>query len=118
MHGDRIKNIDKCNVTAVCPMCFEIENWEHVIFFSENKDDRDEWITMVGKKLKRAEQCKHVGSNEKEFVEEILRDIIKYFNDDENCYANQQTIGCKDIFRGVIVKEWIVGNECGVNFHN
>ena len=38
MHGDRIKDIDKCNVTIVCPMCFEAENWEHVIKCSKNID--------------------------------------------------------------------------------
>ena len=54
MYGDRIKNIDKCNVTAACPMCFETENWEHVINCSKNKDESDERIIMVGKILKRA----------------------------------------------------------------
>ena len=43
---------------------------------------------------------------------------MKYFNDDDNYYANQQIIGYKDVFRGVIVKEWVVGNEYGVNLHN
>ena len=49
MHGDRIKNIDKFNVTETCPMCFETENWEHAIKWSKNKDDIDEWMTMVAK---------------------------------------------------------------------
>ena len=49
MYGERIKDVDKCNVTAVCPMYFETENWEHVIKCYENKDERDEWINMVGK---------------------------------------------------------------------
>ena len=49
MCGDRIKNIDKCNATEASPMCFETENWEHVIKCSKNKEERDEWIIMVGK---------------------------------------------------------------------
>ena len=48
----------------------------------------------------------------------MLRDEIKYFKDVENYYTNQQIIRHKEIFRGVIVKEWITGNEHGVNFHN
>ena len=118
MCGNRIKKIDKYNVTAACPMCFETENWERATKCSKNKDDRDEWMSMVSKQLKRAEEHKHAGSNEKEIVEEMLRCAIKCFNDDENYHTNQQMIGHKDMFRGVVVKEWIVGNECGVNFHN
>ena len=49
MHGDRIKDVDKFNVTAACPTCFETEHWEYVIKCFNNEDDRDEWITMVGK---------------------------------------------------------------------
>ena len=55
MCGDRIKDIYKCNGTAACPMCFESENWEHVIKCYKNKDERDEWINVVGKKLKGVE---------------------------------------------------------------
>ena len=48
----------------------------------------------------------------------MLRDINNHFNDDDNYYAYQQIIPCDDMFRGVIVKEWIVGNAYDVNFHN
>ena len=72
------------------------------------------------KKVKGTEQCKHAGANEKEIVEEMLKDLINHFNDDEDYHANRQTIKYKDMFRGVIVKELIVGNEHCVNFdiHN
>ena len=50
IHGDRIKDMDKCNITEVCTMCFETENWEHVIKCHKNKDERDEWTNVVGKK--------------------------------------------------------------------
>ena len=48
----------------------------------------------------------------------MLRDAINYFKDDENVYTNQQIIRHKDTFRGVIVKEWIAGNEHDVSYHN
>ena len=38
----------------------------------------------------------------------MLGDINKYFHNDNNPYANQQLIGFKDLFKGVIAKEWIV----------
>ena len=66
IHGDIIRNICKCNVTVVCPISFETENWEHVMKCSTNKNDWDEWITKVGEKLKRAKQHKHAGADEKE----------------------------------------------------
>ena len=55
---------------------------------NKNKDKRDEWIKVVEKKVKGIEQCKHAGANEKEIVEEMMKDIIKYFNDDEEFYTN------------------------------
>ena len=42
-HGDRIRKIDNCNATPVCPACFENENWDHVITCFKNKDNREEW---------------------------------------------------------------------------
>ena len=38
MCGDRIKDIDKCNVTAACLMYFKTKIWEHAIKYSKNKD--------------------------------------------------------------------------------
>ena len=51
------------------------------------------------KKVKGTEQHEHAGTNEKEIVEEITKDIINHFNDDEDLCTNQQTIGFKDGFR-------------------
>ena len=47
----------------------------------------------------------------------MLNDANKYFNKDNNHYANQQLIGCKDLFRGVIVIEWVIRNQSKINFH-
>ena len=47
----------------------------------------------------------------------MLKDINKCFNDDNDYYANQQLIGCNDTFRGVVVKEWVMGNNNSINFH-
>ena len=47
----------------------------------------------------------------------MLKDIDKYFNNNDDYYINQQLIGCRDLFRGVIVKEWVMGNYNYINFH-
>ena len=44
MHGERIKLIDKKNRHAVCPMCNEIETWEHVMLCEKQKEKRVEWL--------------------------------------------------------------------------
>ena len=45
---------------------------------------------MVEKKVKGKDQHKHVGANEKEIVEEIMKFMINHFNDVEDCCINQQ----------------------------
>ena len=47
----------------------------------------------------------------------MLNDISKYSNNGDDYYTNQQLIGHKDIFRGVVVKEWVMGNDNNINFH-
>ena len=58
MRGERIRKIDKYNATAVFPVCFENQNWDHVINYCENKDNREEWGKDLRKKIERMEQCK------------------------------------------------------------
>ena len=43
-HGKRIKEMNKCNKKACCPMCGEEEDREHVIKCSQKKIVRDKWI--------------------------------------------------------------------------
>ena len=82
MCGNVIKDVDKCNVTAACPMFFGIENCECVTKFHKNNDERSEWTKVVEKKVKGTEQHRHAGANEKEIIEEMTKDMIKCFNDD------------------------------------
>ena len=46
----------------------------------------------------------------------MLCDINKYFNNDDNACTNKQLIGCKDLFRVVILKEWVVSNQKRIYF--
>ena len=48
----------------------------------------------------------------------MIKDIKRYFSGDETeYYANQQLIGIKALFRGVIVKEWVAVNNDNMNYH-
>ena len=56
--------------------------------------------------------------NEKLHMNEMIKDIKRYFSGDETeCYTNQQLIGIKALFRGVIVKEWVAVNNENINYH-
>ena len=44
---------------------------------------------------------------EKKIIDEIGKDVEKYFNNEGNLHTNQQVLGMRDFFRGLAVKEWI-----------
>ena len=47
----------------------------------------------------------------------MLKDTNKYFDKEDDYYTNQRLIGCKNVFRGVIVKDWVMCNNNRVKFH-
>ena len=54
---------------------------------------------------------------EKVIVKEMLNDVNKYFNNNDDYHTNQQLIGHRELFRGVIVKEWVIENLNNMHFH-
>ena len=47
----------------------------------------------------------------------MLNDVSKYLDDNNEYCTNQQWFGHKCLFRGVIAKEWVMGNHNVSNFH-
>ena len=47
----------------------------------------------------------------------MANDAKNHFDDDDDCFTNHQLEGHRDLFRGVIVKEWVMGNNNKINFH-
>ena len=47
----------------------------------------------------------------------MLKDVNKYFNNDDNYHTNQQLIGYKDLFRGFIAKDWVIDNYNSANLY-
>ena len=37
----------------------------------------------------------------------MMKDILKYLNKENNFWTNQQVLGMREVFRGVVVKSWI-----------
>ena len=56
------------------------------------------------KKLTKVEKDRCAEEEENEIVKEMLHEINKYFNNDNNTCTNQQLIENRDSFRGVIAK--------------
>ena len=50
-------------------------------------------------------------------VQEMLKDINECFNNCNDHHTNQQLIGHRDMFRGVVVKEWVIGKNINIIFH-
>ena len=53
--GKRIRTIDKDNITAVCPVRGENEDWENVELCQNNKDNGEEWEKALLMKIKDIE---------------------------------------------------------------
>ena len=66
--------------------------------------------------LKKRKTTEH----ETSIVREMENNIKKYFNNEENFWTNQQTLGMREVFRVIMVKHWasipvesIDFNQCG-----
>ena len=68
-----------------------------------NKENGYEWTKVLEIKLKGVEQHMHVKEEEKVTIKKKLQDINKCFNNDNNA-KKQQLIGCRELFKGMIVK--------------
>ena len=50
--------------------------------------------------------------HDKNIVEEMLKDLKKRFNREENAHSNNQLLGMSEVFRGLVTKEWVaIPNE-------
>ena len=71
------------------------------------KESREEWISELCKKLANAARKVKVSAYEKNIVKEIIKDIGTYFNGEAKFWTNQQVLGIREVFRGVVVKIWV-----------
>ena len=44
---------------------------------------------------------------ERKIVNEMIKKVRKYFNRESNFCTNQQVLGMREVFRGVVVKSWV-----------
>ena len=58
----------------------------------KNKNEREKRKKDLDEKIKRVEQHKHAEGQVRNIVQEMLKDINKYFNNDDDYYTNHQLI--------------------------
>ena len=104
VHGERIKLIDKGNEHAVFPTCNALEAWEHVMLSDKMKDKRYELAKKIEKSFNEVAKKVKASTYEKNVVNEMTKEIKKYFNKENNFWTNQQIIGLREVFRGFAVK--------------
>lgn len=66
----------------------------------KDKHIRDEWIQNMKVKFKLIIKNLQAMDYEKKIVEEMEKDLEKYFNKEENVCTNQNFLGIKEVFRG------------------
>ena len=62
---------------------------------------------MMQTKLDKTVEKVKASTRESKIVDEIIKDVSKYFNEESNFWTNHQVLVMRDIFRGVVVKSWV-----------
>ena len=104
-YGERDAMINKMMTTMECPLCNEKETWEHVVQHRETKACRKEFIKDLAIELFN-ERGSEINPED---MLDMLEDIIGFLQGDEDedeHETSQQCVGMKDIFRGIVVKDW------------
>ena len=80
MNIQRIKVINKNINYSDCPLCKAKQTWEYAIMCDKNKQIRNELIKNAKEKFKIIIKKHQAKDCEKKIVEEIDKDLQKYFN--------------------------------------
>ena len=73
----------------------------------KQQDKRDACVKNLEKSFNNFAKKGKATMHKINIVKEMMNDIVKYFNKEENLWTNQQFIGVREFFRGVVVKSWV-----------
>ena len=93
--------INKIDVRDKYPCCVEKENWEHVLKYSKNTNQRQEFLFTLKEKLLVVEGTDEVVHK----VLQIMDDIKNYLESNEYFIMVQDLIRFKNLFCGFILKD-------------
>ena len=100
IHGKRDCKINQFVVEETCPICSEIEDWNHVIKCSCVESKRNEYLSKIRRKLEKVDDT----SEDQEKINIIISDVRNCFNDELNFQTNQELLGMRIFFCGTLVK--------------
>ena len=71
------------------------------------KTKRDDWVNQLNKKLNYEVKKLKASAYERKIVNKIIKDVRKQFNRESIFWTNQQVLGMREFFRGVVIKSWV-----------
>jgi len=73
----------------------------------EAKGKRAEWVQKLKTQFDAILKKRKATAYETNIVREMENDIVKYSNKEENFWTNQQVLGMREVFRGIVVRDWV-----------
>ena len=67
------------------------------------KDKKESWIKKLNYAAKKVKATMH----EINILNEIIKDVRKYFQRESDFWTNHQVLGMREVFRGVVIKIWV-----------
>ena len=109
MHGERECQTNESMEDDSCPRRSKPEDWNHAIPCGCVQSNKNECLGRLRKK------CERIDSNNVDQFKTnaIISYIQKKLNKESNHLTNQELIGLRNVFRGMVVKCWI-----GDDFNN
>ena len=78
-----------------------------MILCYKQHDKIDAWVKNLEKSFNDVVKKGKVTVYEINIVKEMINDIVKIFNKEDFFWKNQQVIGVREVFRGIVVKSWV-----------
>ena len=66
---------------------------------------RDEWLKFLKTSFNDVAKKVKLNMCELNIVKEMIKNIGKYFNKEQNFWTNHQVIGIREVFGGILVKK-------------
>lgn len=90
-------------MTDKCDICGEIEDWDHILRFPIARNDQSVFIAKLNLKLSKIRDIDVERRH-------LIKNLEIFFSGHRNIDGTQNLIGYRNIFRGVIVRDWF-GND-------
>ena len=103
-YGQRDALINKQRIDHECPRCSRSESWEHIVQCRETKRLRKEFVKelLIDILKNKPREVDYMD------IFDMIEDILTYLTEDEEgeFETTQEFIRFKNLFRGIVMKDW------------